>query len=139
MIKPLINGVSYGWASIIVNILGTAVVGITAIEYDDEQDIDANYGQGNQQVSVGFGNIKTKGSITFHVDEIEKITQVAPGGRIQAIGFFDIQVSYSTGTNVVTHTLRNCRFKNNGRSAKQGDKLLETKVELFISHVEWKK
>ena len=39
-IVPLINGKSYEWADIVVNVLGTPIIGITNIEYEEKQAME---------------------------------------------------------------------------------------------------
>ena len=36
---PLINGTEYSWGDIVFSIAGTPVIGITGIEYNDEQEV----------------------------------------------------------------------------------------------------
>lgn len=134
----LINGTAYGWADVQVNILGTPVVGIDAIKYSDEQEIEDNYGAGKFPVSRGYGQVKTSGSITLHAEEIVALQKAAPGKRLQSIPPFDIVVSYMPeGGTVTTDTLKNCQFKKNAREPKKGDKAFAMELDLIISHVEW--
>lgn len=139
MALPLINGESYSWGQIICNILGVPVIGITAIEYGDDQKIENNYGAGNQPVSRGFGNIEPMAKITLMMEEVEAITRATADGRLQSIPEFDIQVAYLplNGTPVV-HKIRNCRFKNNNRKTKQGATGIEVELDLIPSHIVWK-
>lgn len=139
MAQPLINGEAQAWSSISVTLFGTPIVGFTAINYDDEQEIEDNYGAGNYPVSRGFGNVKAKASITLLAEENDKIVAVAPEGRLNLIPEFDIIVQYirpGTAT-IITHTIRNCRFTGNKREAKQGDKKLEVQHDLVCSHIDW--
>jgi hypothetical protein len=134
----LINGTAHSWSDITVNILGVPVAGIDAIKYSDDQEIEDNYGAGRLPVSRGYGEIKTKGSITLHMEEVVALQQTVPSHRLQDIPPFDIPVSYlpSSG-NVTTDLLRNCQFKGNGRDPKRGDKKIAVDIELAISHIEW--
>jgi hypothetical protein len=45
-IVPLVNGKSYEWADIAVNILGADIIGITNIEYEEKQGMENIYGAG---------------------------------------------------------------------------------------------
>lgn len=137
---PLINGEAVSWAQITVNMLGTSVIGITSISYEDTQEIVDNYGKGNYPVSRGFGKVESKASITLLAEEANALMQRAPKGRMQEIPEFDIVVSYlpvgSTGA-PYSHVVRNCRFKGNKRDVKQGDTKVEVQYELACSHIEW--
>ena len=56
-IAPLINGKSYEWADIVVNVLGVPIIGITNIEYEEKQGMENIYGAGRFPVSRGYGKI----------------------------------------------------------------------------------
>lgn len=135
---PLINGVAYSWADVTLNVLGVPIVGVTEISYEEPQEVEGNYGAGNYPVSLGYGKIEPKASITLHMEEVEKLADIAPNGRLQEIPPFDIVVSYLRDTKIVTHKIRNCVIKNNKRELKQGDKVFSVKLEMFTSHIEWK-
>lgn len=138
MAIPLINGRTYDYGSIIVNIMSVPVAGVTAIEYSDDQEMEDNYGAGTMPVNRGFGKYKAMAKITLYMEEVEAITSLATGGRLQNIPEFDIIVAYVNSSNVpVTHKLRNCRFKNNNRKSKTGDTKIEVELDLLISHITW--
>jgi hypothetical protein len=136
----LINGIAYSWSDVNVNVLGVLVSGISAINYEDEQEIEDNYGAGRMPVSRGYGEIKTTGSITLHSEEIVALQKVVPGGRLQDIPPFDIPVTYLPASGVITtDILKNVQFKKNSRNPKQGDKKIEVEIPLAISHIQWGK
>ena len=138
-LPPLVNGGAYGWADITACPAGIPLVGITAIEYDEKQEMENVYGAGNRPVSRGFGRVTFDGKITLSMEEIEKAQAKSPTGRLQDIPEFPIIVSYlPVGAPIVTHKLQYVRFKNNGRSAKEGDMKLEHQLELVIGNIVWK-
>lgn len=135
---PLINGVAYSWGQIILTILGAPIAGVSEIEYDDKQDIVDNYGAGNFVNSRGFGKVETSAKIKLSMEEVEALTNKAPGRRIQNIPEFDTIVTYlNPGGAVVRHVLKNCRFKNNNRKPKSGDTMIGVDIDLAVSHIEW--
>lgn len=134
---PLINGVAYSWADVTMNIMGVPIVGVTDISYEEPQEVEGNYGAGNYPVSLGYGKVEPKASITLHMEEVEKITDVAPNRRVQEIPPFDIVVNFLRGTKTVTHKIRNAVIKTNKRELKQGDKVFAVQFDLFCSHIEW--
>lgn len=137
-IKPLINGKSYEWADIVLNIMGVPIVGITSIEYEEMQDMQNIYGAGRFPQSRGYGKIEPTAKITVKMEEIQNIMTVAPSGRIQDIPEFDISVLFvDSALTTVKHKLRNCRFKNNSRKSNQGDASIDVELELILSHIEW--
>lgn len=136
---PYINGIEYTHADIICNILGVPIVGITAIEYSDPQAIELNYGTGNLPVSRGFGTIKFEGRITMTMKEIQRITDVAPNGRIQNIPDFDIGVNYVTEAgDFVRHKLKACRFKGRNPNSAVDNNQIEEAIELSIIDIDYK-
>lgn len=139
MAQPLINGIAYSWSQIAVRALGSVFVGITAIKYDDKQEMQNNWAAGNFPVSRGFGKIEATGSVTLFMEEIESLAIVAPNGRLQEIPEFDVTITFITANNLtVTHTLKNCRFMENSRDMKTGDMVVEKELNLLISHILWK-
>lgn len=141
MATPLINGTAYGWSSIEINILGVAVVGVSAISYEETQEMENIYGAGSYPVARGYGNITTTGSITLHMSEVEALQAAAPNGngRIQEIPEFDITISYlpADTASLRTHVLKNVRFSKNARAVNQNDKNIAVEIPLQISHIQW--
>jgi hypothetical protein len=139
MATPLINGIAHSWADISINIMNTPVYGVSALKYEDNQEIVDNYGAGNRPVSRGYGKIECSGSITLHSEELLALQKAAPNGRIQEIPPFDIVVCFTPAdsVNMTTDILKNCQFKKNARDIKEGDTKLETETELIISHIIW--
>lgn len=135
---PLINGKSYGWSSIKFGVGGVPFIGITKINYSEDQEITDNYGAGNKPISRGYGKIKFDGSITLYADEVERLTAQSPTGRLQDLGEFDITVSYLKGTAIVNHTLLACAFKNNHRDTQEGDTSIPVELKLAIGDIKWK-
>lgn len=134
---PQINGVGYSWGQIVLNILGSPIFGVNAIKYTEAQEIENTYGAGNYPVERGFGAIEFEGSVELHMKELELLQDVAPNGRLQEIPEFDVVVSYLNEQRVVTHTLKSCRFKNNGRETGQGDTGVATEIEMSVGSIAW--
>lgn len=137
---PHINGVQHSWGNISVNINGVVVTGITAISYKEDQDMEEIYGIGNYPVGRGYGRIKCEGSITLLRSEIEVLRDSVSTHRLQDIAPFIIVVCYIplNGEKMITHTLRNCQFKNDSLEWKEGDMKNESQLDLMISHIERK-
>jgi hypothetical protein len=137
--QPLVNGTAYSWSQITVNILGVPVAGVTGVNYTENQEMQDNYGAGNRPVSRGYGNIVTEGSITLHMEEVEALQASISTGRLQDIPEFDIVVAFlPEGGVITTHTLKNCRFKTNGRELEQNQMAIEVELELQIAQILWK-
>ncbi|MDR0872170.1 MAG: hypothetical protein LBN27_01715 [Prevotellaceae bacterium] len=138
---PLINGVTYSWGDIVTTIAGVPVVGRTAIEYSDDQEVTDNYGAGRYPVSRSKGRITCTGKITLYQEEVQAISANAPNGRLQDIAAFPIVVSYipTEGGKIIHDKLHNCQFKKNSRAWKEGDTKQEVELELLVSHITWGK
>lgn len=136
-VPPLVNGRSYAWADVVVNIGGRPIKGITAISYSDEQEIEDNIGIANQPISRGFGAVNYTGSITLDMEEVEALQATSPTRRVQDLPFFDISVSYINGAKTVTHRLVACTLVSNGRELETNQKRVSVEMELRIGKIEW--
>ena len=125
---PLINGVEYGWADVVLCINGVPVTGITAISY------------GRHPVGRGKGRITPSAKITLLMSEVVAIQSQSVNGRIQDIAPFDITVSYLPANGkIVTDKIRNCQFVENKRDTKEGDMSIPVELELLPGFIDWGK
>lgn len=137
---PLVNGMLYSWADIVVAISGVPVTGIIGIEYGDDQDVVNKYGAGRHPVGRAKGRITPSAKITLYQEEVEALQRQTTNGRLQDIAPFDITVTYIPDSGIVTvDKIRNCQFKANSRKWKEGDTGQEVELELVPSHIEWNK
>lgn len=136
---PLINGIEYSWADIVLTVAGTPVTGITGIEYSDEQEVVDNYGAGRYAVSRSKGRITNSAKLTLYASEVAALQKKTANGRLQDLSAFDITVSYipEEGGVVMTDKLRNCQFKANKRSVSEGDTSIKVDLDLAVGHIEW--
>jgi hypothetical protein len=135
---PLINGRAYDFAQIVCNILSVPLMGISSISYSEEQEKANNFGAGKWAVSRGHGAVDASASIDIHMNDIEAIRDAAPFGRLLDIPPFDITVTFLNTNKVVTHTLKNCEFTNDGVEGSQGDTQLQRSFDLVVSHIEYR-
>jgi hypothetical protein len=139
MAASLINGRAYSWADVHINILNTRVIGVKSISYDENEEMQDNFGAGNRPVNRSFGKIETEGSITLMMSEIEALQDASPTGRLQDIPEFDIIVSYLPNNGVIrNHTLKNCRFMANGRELGTDSLEITKEIPLKIAEIVWK-
>lgn len=135
---PLINGVEYTHADIILQILGIPVVGMTSIDYKDTQAIENVYGTGQLPIAVSFGQASFEGSVTLLMKEAQRLSNAAPGGRLQNIPFFDIRVNYVTEQGDLTsHKLIKCRFKGRNPNSQVNNSQIEEQFELHITDINY--
>ncbi len=136
----MINGMMCSWADVVVVIAGVPITGITAIDYSDEQEVENKYGAGRYPIGRAKGRITPSAKITLYKEEVDTIEAQSVNGRIQDIAPFDVIVQYIPDSGVlVTDKIRNCSFKANNRSLKEGDNATEVELDLIPSHIEWNK
>lgn len=137
---PNVNGVMYDWSCVKAAIAGTPIIGVTAIDYDDDQDIKKAYATGRLPFGYGKGRIDCSGKITAYKEEVEAWQKASPTGRLQDLPLFDINVSYlPENGKIVHHILKGCKFTNNNRKPKGGDTSIEVELNLMIIDIDWGK
>lgn len=134
----LINGECYGWADITLLIGGVAVTGITAIEYDDQQEVVNKWGAGRYPVARGKGRVTCTAKITLEMSEVLAIQEKATNNRLQDIASFDVQVSYIPESNSIVHDIiKDCQFTTNARKWAEGDTNQSVELTLLPSKIIW--
>jgi hypothetical protein len=114
------------------------VIGITGIEYDDDQAVENHYGAGRFPVSRSKGRVTSTAKITLAMGEVVGLQAKSPTGRLQDLAPFPVIVSYLPDDGqVVTDKILNCQFKKNTRSWKEGDTRQLVELELVPSHIVW--
>lgn len=136
----MINGRLHGWNDITMNVGGTPVSGVQAINYKDNQVIDNVYAAGKFPTGRGEGQVSFEGNITLLKEEVDSLVNAIPSGRLQDYPEFPITVVFlpEGSNNFTTHQLLYCRFKNNGIDVKSGDSSVATQIELAIGDIKWK-
>lgn len=138
VLPPLINGKAYEHADISVLILGGIVVEVSAVDYEDGSEMSNNWGGGRFPNSRGYGKYEAKCKLTMSMAEVENITTVAPGRRLQDIPEFSVVITFIDPAFITRkHTVRNCRFMNNNRKSTAGDTQIPVELELITSHIDW--
>ena len=136
MPTPLINGTSYSWSNVKLNLFGIVVVGVTAIKYKKKQEKTNNYGAGVVPVSRGYGNEEYEASITLYMEEWRNIIASAPDKNPLAIQPFQIQVLYGgSSINFRQDNLEMCEFMEDSIDTKSGDSKVLIEIPLIIAGV----
>jgi len=138
-LQPLVNGKRHAFASIRINMLGRSVDGFSAIEYSDTVEKQDNYGAGGMPNNRGVGNYAAQCKITLYQFEVVALQKAILGKRLQDIPMFDIVITYlpEGSDEQVVDVIRNCEFKDNGRSLTQNDMMSQHDFELITSHIKW--
>jgi hypothetical protein len=134
-----VNGQVYSWGDLTCLIAGVIVTGITGIDYKEEQATEPVYGAGNRQTGYYKGKITNTGSLTLQKEELEALQKASVTGRLQDLPEFNVVVSFLTEDGkMANHTLKYCRFKNNGRSMSEGNGGIVQQIDLMIGEIVWK-
>lgn len=127
-----------GWNSLTIRFLNRNIEAVTELEYDDDQVMDNEHGAGKYPLGQSEGNYNAKAAVTLYAEELNSlVASLPPGTRIQDIPAFEIIAQYEYNGFVMKDVIRNCRFKNNGRSPKQGEGKMLKKIEILTSHIDW--
>jgi hypothetical protein len=135
---PLINGKAYEYADIIVSILGVPTPSVSSISYTEEQESKLNFGTGNRAVSYGSGTINGKGDIEISMNDSEAIRDVAPSGSFLKLPLFDIVIVFGNPQKLVTHTIKNVKFTNDGVSGTTGDTDMKMKFSFITPEIRYR-
>lgn len=140
VISPAINGQFYSWSKIRFNFLGSSFSTVTAIKYEEVDEINGVKAVGNKDIGYTQDNTATTGSISILAETLEKLANKIPNGRLQDIPPFPITVSYVDALgNLVSHRLIGCKFKSNSREATSGSSdALAVEIPLYIFDINWK-
>jgi hypothetical protein len=135
----LINGTSYNWAQITINIQGTPLYGVTALSYSETQEKTNNYGRGASPTSRGRGRKEYEASMTIRLGELEALRNSINSRNLVDIPMFDVTVAFipnGADTNVpVVHTLKNAEFLSDSVDVSEGDTSIEVDMPLIISEI----
>ena len=127
-----------GWNSVILNIFGRDVEGISEVSYDDTIDKEQIYGAGKMPIGVGEGDYKAKFGLKLYQEEVIAIMDsLPPGVRLQDVAPTDVIVQYTYNTRMYKDIIRNVEFTKVGRAVKKGDKTVEQTVEVICTHIDW--
>lgn len=138
-IPTLINGSTYNWAQVRIQFtnMTTPIIGVTAINYSSEREIEAVYGSGDQPIAKSSGNVTYNSSITLYKDEVKRLQDASPLGDITLLAPFEIVVSYRSDIldKITTEVLKNVNFMSNPTSISQNDKTISVELPLSIAGI----
>ena len=139
----LINGRSYDFTQVTVNIGGVPITGVSEITYEEEQEKVNNMGTGSRGHSRGHGAISSSASVGLSMNEVEKLrdASVAAGiatGSLLGLESFDIIIIYKNAQRVITHTLKDCEFTKDTGGGSEGDTEIAATYDLIISEIHFR-
>ena len=128
-----------GWNSITMRLYNRDVEGMNELEYNDKQNKANEYGSGKYPLGQSEGNYETDGcSVSFYMEELIAMEDaLPPATRIQDSPPADVIVQYEYNGKFYKDIWRNASPMNNGRSAKNGEGKIVTKIDFLVSHIDW--
>lgn len=127
-----------GWNNITATGLGRDFEGITELSYSDSVEKENIYGAAGAPIGRGEGNYAAEASITLIKEEADAMQlSLGQGARLTDIAPFDIAISYDYLGRIYKDRIRNCEFTGRSVEVKQNDKVIATKFDLIVSHIDW--
>lgn len=129
----MINGKKYAWEDITIRLPHGTLVDVESIDYEDDPDLEAQYGAGRTPNGYSYGNYKASGKVSVKREEFDKMVEHAGDAGIYGLKPFPITVSYEREDGkVVTDTLPAVLFGKTSTGSKQGDKNVMVQRDLLI-------
>ncbi len=122
---PLINGITYDYASIEIQIDGDIYQGVTAVNYDDTLEPGVARGTSPQWLGRTTGDYEATGSFTILKGSANQIRTQLGNGCMTKV--FDVVINYAPdGNDLITDELIDCRISSMADGHAQGvDALFE--------------
>jgi hypothetical protein len=140
----LINGQSYNFANIKIELLGVRPSGVVSINYGLESGADSNfYGLGYEPVAFGYGANTYSASIEFQFEEVQALINAAstagvPNGDITKLRPFNIDIAFGEfGQPITKHRLIGCRFTDLGVDTSQGQTTLTRAFNILPASIDF--
>lgn len=138
MAAALINGTAYSYSQIIINIMNVPLNDITSVNYTEEQEKTNEAGIGELPVSRGRAGISASGSLEIGMTDVEALRDVAPKGKLVKLLPFDIIVTFVNAQRIVSHTLEDVEFLDDGVETSGGDTRIARTFNLIIGNIKYR-
>ncbi len=134
-----VNGRAYDASQVQVKFAGMnkPFAGFKSISYDDPQEMEMNFGIGNEAVSYGFGNITPEVTLTITADEVRELIDSSPNGRLQDRPLEDLIVTFQhpNSNRIVTDIIKFCKIRNTPMEINQNDKEFEVELDIMSPQI----
>lgn len=127
------------FADIKVSILGAELSGLRGLQYEQEQEKELVYGQGNKPKSIQRGNVKNSGTLSVlksDMDAMNEAARLAGYRNILAVPgrLINVTVVYQKddGDSIKTDNLLCVEFTKISDGQKQGDKFKEVEMPFIF-------
>lgn len=136
-----VNGKSYDWESISIQLPHGTLIAVESIEYSDGKEVEANYGKGSNPYGYGEGNYSAEGKLSLAREEFERLLGHIKKNSKTLYGLkpFPIIVSYANDDKAtVVDKLPKVKFNSNSTSGSQGDKKINVEKDFIVlAPIEW--
>lgn len=130
------NGKAYDSGDVHIAMFGSLSYEVTEITYGTEQEHQANYSLGsNEMTSYSMGKKSHTGTITIRMASASAIEKAA-GGDLMNIKPFDINVTFINESNDIVNDTVTAKFASQGRDVG-GDMDLKKQYTLFVLGVKY--
>ena len=132
---PLINGNSFDYSSIEIDIAGTIYVGVKEVSWTQSMDKGKQRGTNPQVLARTRGEYDAEASMVMYPQEYtDLITALGDGyGEVS----FNVTITYSdVGQQTQTIRLLGCQIKNEESGGSQGTDPLEDSIDLDVIQIE---
>jgi hypothetical protein len=129
-----VNGKSYDWGDVSTKIPGLDLV-LQEISYDDEFEMEEQYGKGARPRGYGTGNYKSSGKVSMLRDDYDALLDYC---KANSIPFFKLTlpslvVAYANeGGRTRIDELKTVKFTKRSNKASQGDKNMKIDLDMMI-------
>lgn len=125
------NGKAYDGGDVVVMLFGRVDWEVTSINYNTEQEHQANHSLGsNKMTSFSMGKITNTGDISFRLASASTIEKAA-GGSILNIKPFPVNITYVNDDNDIVNDTILAKFQSQGREVG-GDMDIKKQYTLFV-------
>lgn len=119
----------YSWAESEVLLNGLFLIGVVAVCWDEQQEKEFVYGKGNKPLAIKAGNERIEGSITLLQNDLERLRDAAPLGKINALLGVSLQVAFANASGqVVRYSLVGLEFTAAPMALNQNDKMMQIEL-----------
>ncbi len=130
------NSREYEWADITVILGGRDLMGIRGVKYTEKIEREAIYAKGRTPHSIQSGNLSYEGEFTLLQSEVDALERAGNGSLFSLS--LNAEVSYGNpikGDAMHTIRIEGIRFKENTKSIKQGDKMMEITLPFIALNI----
>lgn len=122
---PLINGYAYSWASIEFKFDGSPIITVQSIDYKVTRNRKQPYGTNVNPLAKTRGQIVNEGKCKMLLQEGDNLLGALSLQDITGVGaygdvFFDVDITYAEGTNIIADTLIGCTIDEVSESPSEG-------------------